>query len=81
MRWEEYLHLVEFSYNNGYHASLKLIPFKVLYGRRCRILGNWNSLEDKLMLGLEMLKEMEPMVKRARHNLKEAKDQHKVYAD
>jgi hypothetical protein len=26
-KWEDYLHLVEFSYNNGYQASLKIIPF------------------------------------------------------
>jgi hypothetical protein len=34
-RWEDYLHLVEFAYNNGYHASLKMSPFKALYGRKC----------------------------------------------
>jgi transposase InsO family protein len=31
-RWEDYLHLVEFAYNNGYHSSLKMSPFKELYG-------------------------------------------------
>jgi transposase InsO family protein len=34
-KWEFYLPLVEFSYNNDYQASLKMIPFKVLYGRQC----------------------------------------------
>jgi hypothetical protein len=34
-KWEDYLHLVEFAYNNGYQASLKMIPFGALYGRRC----------------------------------------------
>jgi hypothetical protein len=33
-KWEEYLHLVEFSYNNGYQTSLKMSPFETLYGRR-----------------------------------------------
>jgi hypothetical protein len=33
-KWEYYLHLVDFSYNNGYQASLKMIPFYALYGRR-----------------------------------------------
>jgi hypothetical protein len=23
-KWEDYIHLVEFSYNNGYRASLKM---------------------------------------------------------
>ena len=31
-KWEDYLHLVEFAYNNGYQASAKMSPFKVLYG-------------------------------------------------
>jgi hypothetical protein len=33
-RWEDYEHLVEFAYNNGYHASLKMSPFEALYGRK-----------------------------------------------
>jgi hypothetical protein len=31
-KWEDYLHLVEFSYNNGYQAYLKINPFETLYG-------------------------------------------------
>jgi transposase InsO family protein len=34
-RWEDYRHLVEFTYNIGYHASLKMRPFEALYGRKC----------------------------------------------
>jgi hypothetical protein len=34
-KWEDYLHLVEFSYNNGYKESLKMNPFEELYGRNC----------------------------------------------
>jgi hypothetical protein len=32
-KWEDYLHLVEFSYNNGYQESLKMSPFEALYGK------------------------------------------------
>jgi hypothetical protein len=32
-KWEDYLHLVEFTYNNGYQASLKMSPFEALYGK------------------------------------------------
>jgi acyl-ACP thioesterase len=31
---EDYLHLVDFSYNNGYQASLKMSPFEEIYGRK-----------------------------------------------
>nr|GEY86112.1 reverse transcriptase domain-containing protein [Tanacetum cinerariifolium] len=34
--WERHLPLVEFSYNNSYHASIKAAPFETLYGRKCR---------------------------------------------
>ncbi|GKB03858.1 putative reverse transcriptase domain-containing protein [Tanacetum coccineum] len=30
--WEKHLPLVEFSYNNSYHASIKAAPFEALYG-------------------------------------------------
>jgi hypothetical protein len=33
-KWEDYIHLVEFYYNNGYQSSLKMSPFEALYGRR-----------------------------------------------
>ena len=33
-KWEDYLHLVEFAYNNGYQDSLRMSPFKALYGRK-----------------------------------------------
>jgi hypothetical protein len=33
-KWEDYLHLVEFYYDNGYHAYLDMSPFEVLYGRK-----------------------------------------------
>ena len=30
-KWEYYLYLVEFAYNNGFHAFLKMSPFEALY--------------------------------------------------
>ncbi|GJU73842.1 putative reverse transcriptase domain-containing protein [Tanacetum coccineum] len=34
--WVKHLPLVEFSYNNTYHASIKAAPFEALYGQKCR---------------------------------------------
>ena len=34
--WEEHLPLVEFAYNNSYHASIQMAPYEALYGRPCR---------------------------------------------
>nr|GEW33980.1 hypothetical protein [Tanacetum cinerariifolium] len=35
--WDKHLPLIEFSYNNSYHASIKAAPFEALYERKCRI--------------------------------------------
>ncbi|GKA74830.1 putative reverse transcriptase domain-containing protein [Tanacetum coccineum] len=34
--WDTHLPLVEFSYNNIYHLSIRCALFEVLYGRKCR---------------------------------------------
>jgi hypothetical protein len=36
--WEKSLFYAELSYNNSYHASLKMAPFEALYGKKCRTL-------------------------------------------
>ncbi|GKD75719.1 putative reverse transcriptase domain-containing protein [Tanacetum coccineum] len=33
--WDVHLPLVEFSYNNSYHSSVRCAPFEALYGRKC----------------------------------------------
>ena len=63
-KWEDYLHLVEFAYNNHYQASAKLSPFEILYGRKCNTPISWSNLVDRLILGHDMLKEMELTVNR-----------------
>ena len=37
-KWEDYLHLVEFAYNNHFQVSVGMIPFEILYGRKCNTL-------------------------------------------
>ncbi|GJY24449.1 putative reverse transcriptase domain-containing protein [Tanacetum coccineum] len=34
--WDRHLPLIEFSYNNSYHTSIKAVPFEALYGRKFR---------------------------------------------
>jgi hypothetical protein len=55
-KWEEYLYLVEFSYNNHYQASTKLSPFEILYGRKCNTPVSWSNPVNRLMIGPYMLK-------------------------
>jgi hypothetical protein len=80
-KWEDYLHSVEFAYNNGYQTSAKLSLFEVLYGRKCMTPISCDNLVDRIMVGPEMLQEMEHMVRKVQQSLKEAHDRQKSYAD
>ena len=80
-RWEKYLPLVEFAYNNSYHSSIGMPPFEALYGRPCRTSLSWDRLEDRIIVGLDLIQEMEDQVKLIRQRLKEAQDRQKSYAD
>ncbi|GKE10316.1 putative reverse transcriptase domain-containing protein, partial [Tanacetum coccineum] len=44
--WDVHLPLVEFSYNNSYHSSVRCAPFEASYGRKCRSPIMW--AEDRL---------------------------------
>ena len=62
-KWEDYFHLVEFVYNNHYQASTNLSHFEILYGRKCNTPITWTNPVDRLMLGTDMLKGLELIVK------------------
>jgi len=80
-KWEEYLHLVEFAYNNRYQVYLKVSLFKALYGKKCNTPLSWDSPIDRAIIGPEFLREMEEQVTQIKHNLKVFLDRQKSYAD
>ncbi|GKF26028.1 putative reverse transcriptase domain-containing protein, partial [Tanacetum coccineum] len=44
--WDVHLPLVEFSYNNSYHSSVRYDQFKALYGRKCRSPIMWVEIGE-----------------------------------
>ncbi|GKB88964.1 putative reverse transcriptase domain-containing protein [Tanacetum coccineum] len=55
--WERHLPLVEFSYNNSYHASIKAAPFEALYSRKCRSPVCWAEVGDVQLTGPKIIYE------------------------
>ncbi|GJY01353.1 putative reverse transcriptase domain-containing protein [Tanacetum coccineum] len=53
--WVKHLPLVEFSYNNSYHASIKAAPFEALYGRKCRSPVCWAEVGEVQLTGPEIV--------------------------
>ncbi|GJW25530.1 putative reverse transcriptase domain-containing protein [Tanacetum coccineum] len=55
--WDRHLPLVEFSYNNSYHASIKAAPYEALYGWKCRSPVCWSEVGDSQLTGLELIRD------------------------
>jgi hypothetical protein len=79
--WDKCLSLAEFSYNNSYQTSLKMAPFKALYGRRCRTPLIWSQTGERKIFGPDLVTEAEKKVKTIQNNLKAAQSRQKSYAD
>ncbi|GJZ68633.1 putative reverse transcriptase domain, ribonuclease H-like domain, aspartic peptidase domain protein [Tanacetum coccineum] len=79
--WERHLPLVEFSYNNSYHASIKATPFEALYGRKCRSLVCWAKVGDVQLTGPEIIHETTKNIVQIRQRLQAARDQQRSYAN
>ncbi|KAJ0587758.1 putative nucleotidyltransferase, Ribonuclease H [Helianthus annuus] len=77
----KYLPLVEFSYNNSYHASIQMAPFEALYGRRCRSPIVWHEIGHSQLTGPELLQETTDKILQIRDNLAKARDRQKSYTD
>ncbi|GKA82906.1 putative reverse transcriptase domain-containing protein, partial [Tanacetum coccineum] len=70
--WERYLPLVELSYNNSYHASIKAAPFEALYGRKCRSPVCWAEVGDVQLTGPEIIHETTEKIVQIRQRLQAA---------
>ncbi|GKD47897.1 putative reverse transcriptase domain-containing protein [Tanacetum coccineum] len=79
--WVRHLPLVEFSYNNSYHASIKVAPFEALYGRKCRLPVCWAEVEQVQLTGPEMVQETTEKVIQIKQRMQAARDRQKSYAD
>nr|GEY92543.1 putative reverse transcriptase domain, ribonuclease H-like domain, aspartic peptidase domain protein [Tanacetum cinerariifolium] len=72
--WERHLPLVEFSYNNNYHASIKAALFKALYGRKCRSPFCWAEVRDVQLTGPEIIHETTEKIVQIQQCLEAARD-------
>ncbi|GJR73798.1 putative reverse transcriptase domain-containing protein [Tanacetum coccineum] len=72
--WERHLPLVEFSYNNNYHASIKATPFEALYGRKCKSPVYWAEVGDVQLTGPEIIHETTEKIVQIRQCLQAARD-------
>nr|GFB93840.1 putative reverse transcriptase domain-containing protein [Tanacetum cinerariifolium] len=79
--WDKHLPLVEFSYNNSYHTSIKAAPFEALYGHKCRLPICWAEVGDRQLTGPEIIHETTKKIVQIKSRIQAARDRQKSYAD
>ncbi|GJZ41790.1 putative reverse transcriptase domain-containing protein [Tanacetum coccineum] len=79
--WVNHLPLVEFSYNNSYHTSIKAAPFEALYGRKCRSPVCWAEVREVQLTGPEIVQETTKKIIQIKQRMQAARDRQKSYAD
>ncbi|GJV80387.1 putative reverse transcriptase domain-containing protein [Tanacetum coccineum] len=79
--WDVHLPLVEFSYNNSYHSSMRCAPFEALYGRKCRSPILWAEVGEGQLIGPELVQETTEKISQIKDRLKAARDRQKSYVD
>ncbi|GKB23972.1 putative reverse transcriptase domain-containing protein [Tanacetum coccineum] len=79
--WNRYLPLVEFSYNNSYHTSIKAAPFEALYGRKCRSTVCWTEVGDSKLTGPEIIHETTKKIVQIKSRIQAARDRKKSYPE
>nr|GEU84924.1 hypothetical protein [Tanacetum cinerariifolium] len=79
--WDVHLPLVEFSYNNSYHSSVRCAPFEALYSRKCHSPIMWAEVGESQLIGLELVQETIEKISQIKDRLKATCDRQKSYAD
>nr|GFB65861.1 putative reverse transcriptase domain-containing protein [Tanacetum cinerariifolium] len=79
--WVNHLPLVEFSYNNNYHATIKAAPFEALYGRKYHSPVCWTEVGEAQILGPELIQETTEKIVQIKKRMQAARDRQKSYTD
>lgn len=48
---------IEFTYNNSFYLSIQMIPYEILYERKCRTLICWEEVGD-MIFNLDKVQEI-----------------------
>nr|GFA66891.1 retrotransposon protein, putative, Ty3-gypsy subclass [Tanacetum cinerariifolium]GFA67449.1 retrotransposon protein, putative, Ty3-gypsy subclass [Tanacetum cinerariifolium] len=81
LNWDKHLPLVEFSYNNSFHASIKATPLEALYGRKCRLPVCWSEVGESQLTGPELVRETTEKLVQIKNRLLTARSRQDSYVD
>ncbi|TYK11793.1 pol protein [Cucumis melo var. makuwa] len=78
---DSHLHLMEFSYNNCFQATIGMTPFEALYDKCCRSPICWDEVGEQRLMGLELVQSTNEAVQKIIARMQVAQSREKSYAD
>ncbi|KAL4025982.1 hypothetical protein IC575_014388 [Cucumis melo] len=78
---DSHLHLMEFSYNNSYQATIGMAPFEALYGKCCRSPVCWGEVGEQRLMCPELVQSTNEAIQKIRSRMHTAQSRQKSYAD
>jgi len=78
--WDEMLSLVEFTYNNSYHASIRMTLYEAFYRKKCRTPLCWYQNDEAVLVGPKLLQHTIEKVRQIQEKMKASQSRKKSYA-
>ena len=75
------LPLIEFTYNNSFHASIGMAPYEAPYDRKCRTPLCWYQDGEAVLVRPELLEQTTEKVRMVRDKIQASQSRQKAYAD
>ena len=79
--WDDHLPLIEFAYNNSYHATIQMAPYEALYMRSCRSTISWFEVGEAESIGPDLVHQAMEKVEIIQERLKTAQSRQKSYTN
>nr|GEY13269.1 putative reverse transcriptase domain-containing protein [Tanacetum cinerariifolium] len=79
--WVKHLPLCEFSYNNGYHTSIKATLYEALYGYKSRSPVCWAKIGEAQLTGPKLIQETTEKIVLIKQRIQTTQDRQKSYTD
>ena len=61
--------MIEFTYNNSFHASIGMASYEALYGKRCRTPLYWYQDGEAALVGPKLLEQTIEKVRMVRNRM------------
>jgi hypothetical protein len=78
--WVRWLHMGEYCYNTTYHISIRMSPFRALYGYDARSFVE-TVFGDRFPGAKDWIEESQRILRAVKENMQVAQNQQKIYAD